>query len=511
VRRENGGNAISVFESRKPYVSNNPLEDSRIIRSLLELFPAKNLASVPLVANGRCIGVLHLNNKPGGYTEEDLAVLDWVGSQLAMAVETARLVQRCKRQEAQVWPTLQQLKRVAELDQLVVRAALRGGVRAITECLGSHLNTGVAFYDRRLVRRASARVADETLTQLDQYLSQVFGRKDVFSGCAALLPLSDRLSVFPLHAEGEVLGYLCVLDDSGSQSERAALIDRTLPILTLELLREQGRGETLRDAESDLLADLVSGRHSPQEIADRARKLGLALPLPGVVLIARCTGTGAQAPSVSKRLRQRSHELKSRLEERGLRGLTAVSDGEVVFLLSLPAGRQGWTLKGVAAELRAGLDCDQDLTVYLGVGGVAQGPAEVSRSWREARFALDSSVRLGRQEKEVFFEELGLYRPLAEAEVAAELERLVQGLLGPLIATDRKKGTSYLKTLYSYFEHGGNLRLTAADLVCHLNTVRYRLDRVARLLGTGLEHPEFRFNLELGVRFARFFYPELFR
>ncbi|MCR4419200.1 MAG: helix-turn-helix domain-containing protein [Clostridia bacterium] len=511
VRRENGGNAISVFESRKPYVSNNPFEDSRIIRGLLELFPARNVASVPLAFNNRCIGVLHLNNKAGGFTDDDLAVLDLLGSQLASAVETARLVQRCRLQEAQVSRTVQHLKRLVELDDLLLRAALRGGIRAIAECLARYTGAGLAFYDRQLVRRASAGIADQALIQLDQHVSRAFGRKEPLPGKPSF-SLPDRVSVFPLHAEGEVLGYLCVLAAGGS--EPVAMVERSLPVLVLQLLRERAAVAALRDAESELVSNLLAGRWGPQEVAEKARQLGLALPLPGTVVVARRAGAGLRSTAITMLGRRRVHELRSWLEELGLRSLVAVGREEVVFLLSFVQERSGRTLKQVVSELRARLAGERDLPVCLGVGGVTETLDGVPRSYREARFALDCVTRIGRQEGEAFeafFDDLGVYRPLVDAGAAAELERLVQGTLGPLIVTDRKKGTSYLRTLYSFFDHGGNLRATAEDLACHLNTVRYRLERTKQLLRQDLAHPECRFNLELAVRLARFFYPELFR
>jgi signal transduction histidine kinase len=55
------------------------------------------LLAVPLHANGRIIGVLDVINKPGGFTEEDVRVMNVYANQAAMAIEHARLQQQAER------------------------------------------------------------------------------------------------------------------------------------------------------------------------------------------------------------------------------------------------------------------------------------------------------------------------------------------------------------------------------------------------------------------------------
>ena len=56
-------------------------------------------------------------------------------------------------------------------------------------------------------------------------------------------------------------------------------------------------------------------------------------------------------------------------------------------------------------------------------------------------------------------------------------------LLGPLELSDSTKHTSYLPTLMSYLRHDGSLTATARADFLHVNTVRYRLDRIRELTG----------------------------
>ncbi|MGB9919340.1 MAG: GAF domain-containing protein [Moorellales bacterium] len=101
VTTEDVSNAVRVFKTREPYFSNDAPQDPRFVKHLLDLFPARSVVSLPVVVGNRCIGVMHVTNKPGGFTEEDVTLLKSVVSQLAVAIANARLVCRIKLEETQ--------------------------------------------------------------------------------------------------------------------------------------------------------------------------------------------------------------------------------------------------------------------------------------------------------------------------------------------------------------------------------------------------------------------------
>ena len=73
VSLREGGNAVRVFLSRSPYMSNDAERDPRLIRRFVRLFHARSTISVPLVVEDQAIGVCHAINKRGGpFTDEDL-------------------------------------------------------------------------------------------------------------------------------------------------------------------------------------------------------------------------------------------------------------------------------------------------------------------------------------------------------------------------------------------------------------------------------------------------------
>jgi DNA-binding PucR family transcriptional regulator len=72
--------------------------------------------------------------------------------------------------------------------------------------------------------------------------------------------------------------------------------------------------------------------------------------------------------------------------------------------------------------------------------------------------------------------------------------------LGTLIDYDRRRNGDLVRTLSAYLEAGGNYDGTAAALLIHRSTLRYRLQRIRDISGHDLTNPGTRFNLQLSTR-----------
>ena len=99
-----------------------------------------------------------------------------------------------------------------------------------------------------------------------------------------------------------------------------------------------------------------------------------------------------------------------------------------------------------------------------------------------------------------YFGSLGVYRLLAAVSPTEELSSFYQDTLGALVAHDHKSGGELLRTLDAYIACGGSPLDTAHRLHAHRNTVLYRLDRIAELLGVDVRQPEQRLLFHLALR-----------
>jgi DNA-binding PucR family transcriptional regulator len=140
----------------------------------------------------------------------------------------------------------------------------------------------------------------------------------------------------------------------------------------------------------------------------------------------------------------------------------------------------------------------QSLQELFGPGDLMLGPtvAAVSDSARSAKAALAAlSVAASRD---------NLSRPtladdlLPERVLAGDLlakQALISTYYLPLVSGS----TELLQTLRAYLENGGSLEATAKSLFVHANTVRYRLRRIAEIIGEDVTDPRVAFVVQTAI------------
>jgi DNA-binding PucR family transcriptional regulator len=174
-------------------------------------------------------------------------------------------------------------------------------------------------------------------------------------------------------------------------------------------------------------------------------------------------------------------------------GPFVVSQGRSVVVLAEADGRWPEFRKAVGERL-GGND------IRVGVGGLCRGTAGLPRSRREAELALKMQQAAGGPAQVTVFDQLGVYRMLAEIEETSSIERFVRDWLGTLLDYDHRKRTDLVPTLGHYLEHGGNYDATARAAAVHRSTLKYRLQRIREISGHDLADPETLFNIQLALR-----------
>jgi DNA-binding PucR family transcriptional regulator len=100
----------------------------------------------------------------------------------------------------------------------------------------------------------------------------------------------------------------------------------------------------------------------------------------------------------------------------------------------------------------------------------------------------------------IVFDDLGVFRLLAEVEETASVERFVGSWLGPLLEYDARKPAELVPTLTRFLELGQAYDATSYALSIHRSTLKYRLQRIREISGRDLSDPDTRFNLQLATR-----------
>jgi PAS domain S-box-containing protein len=88
------------MRTRAPYMSNDAERDPHVIPDVQQALGFRNLADVPIINHqGELLGCFEVHNKPGGFNETDLLMLQGLAASAAIALENAGLLAERKLAE----------------------------------------------------------------------------------------------------------------------------------------------------------------------------------------------------------------------------------------------------------------------------------------------------------------------------------------------------------------------------------------------------------------------------
>jgi sugar diacid utilization regulator len=283
----------------------------------------------------------------------------------------------------------------------------------------------------------------------------------------------------------EVLGVLALVDPGGTTGRREQVaLEHAATALALELAHLHSLAEVELRLGRDLVEELLSGADEETVLA-RADALGYDLQRPHRMVVV--VGAGPQ-PSNDAFFRAVGRAVR----RTGIGSLLAARGGEVVVLSDAD---RTWTRfqAAVRRDLGGGI-------CRVGVGRAYARPHDLARSYHEARLALKLQAIAAGDHQATEFDQLGVYRLLADVGEPGSVERFVREWLGDLLDYDAGKGSELVETLSRYLECGRSYETTIAALAIHRSTLKYRLRRIREISGHDLGDPDTYFNLQLAAR-----------
>ncbi len=227
-----------------------------------------------------------------------------------------------------------------------------------------------------------------------------------------------------------------------------------------------------------LVVDSIISGETSQEINSRVAALGWRADGPVAVLL----GTRLENPDPDQ-----IRKIARKLDCDVLIGVQGRRQVVVIGLLT----------QDPAASKKI-LHTAQSLQELFGPGDLMLGPtvAAVSDSARSAKAALAAlSVAASRDNlsRPTLADDLLPERMLAGDQLAKQA--LITTYYLPLVSGS----TELLQTLRAYLENGGSLEATAKSLFVHANTVRYRLRRMAEIIGEDVTDPRVAFVVQTAI------------
>ncbi|MFJ7065544.1 helix-turn-helix domain-containing protein [Streptomyces sp. NPDC101115] len=296
---------------------------------------------------------------------------------------------------------------------------------------------------------------------------------------------AERTWVAPVIAGSEDLGVLVVRAATGLTGEDERLLELAAQSVAFLLLMQRSTAVAEGPVRDELLDDLLAEpQHAPQQIAQRARRLGIDLRKPHVLVVARPEG-GEQGRAV---VWASSYAYR-------MAGLKTVQGGCIVLLL--PGVDASAAAKAVSGELAPLLGHP----VSVGAAGPGWSPDSVGRLYQEGMRCLDAMSALGGTGAAASVEDLGFLGLLLSDD--HDVDGFVESAIGPVLDYDAERFTDLTRTLEAYFASGGSPTNAAEALHVHPNTVSRRLERIGELLGPEWQKPGQVLEVQLALRLQR--------
>lgn len=163
--------------------------------------------------------------------------------------------------------------------------------------------------------------------------------------------------------------------------------------------------------------------------------------------------------------------------------ITAVDENNVIVVRDLSEGDGRKEIEKAASSLESFLVKEGMTGVHIAYGTVVKEIKEVSRSYKEAKMAMDVGKIFFDERNIIAYSELGIGRLIYQLPIPL-CKMFIKEIFGGKSPDEFDEET--LTTINKFFENSLNVSETSRQLFIHRNTLVYRLDKLQKSMGLDL-------------------------
>lgn len=210
------------------------------------------------------------------------------------------------------------------------------------------------------------------------------------------------------------------------------------------------------------------------DIYSRSKKLRIKMEAPRTVMIIEA-GEGKDANSVEV--------IRECLGNGNRDFITAVDENSVIVVKEILEEVPKAELERVAKSIITTLEKEGASDVHIAYGSIVGELKEVSRSYKEAKMALDVGKIFFGEREIMAYSELGIGRLIYQLPIPL-CKMFIREIFGNKSPDDFDEET--VVTINKFFENSLNVSETSRQLFIHRNTLVYRLDKLQKSTGLDL-------------------------
>lgn len=196
---------------------------------------------------------------------------------------------------------------------------------------------------------------------------------------------------------------------------------------------------------------------------------------------------------VSKRIIRRYYQnfIYSKLSDQIVFIVTDGFEDKVFFVKQL---------KEILEEVREEIKKTVSFTVTIGAGNYKKDIGQIHNSFEEAKKAISISRNMKRENVITVYDELGAFKLLSLVSNCEEALEFQEQYIWKLEEYDKRYHTEMLNTLIMLVSCGWNLKETSGKLYIHYNSMKYRYQKICKILDIDFQNQDQKLNLELALK-----------
>ncbi|MGN0402427.1 MAG: PucR family transcriptional regulator [Acetatifactor sp.] len=212
------------------------------------------------------------------------------------------------------------------------------------------------------------------------------------------------------------------------------------------------------------------------DIYNRAKKLHIETSAPRAVFLVE---TGVEKDGIVKEV------LQGMFSSQAGDYITAVDESSIILIKALEANYSAENLKEIAETIVDMMNAEAMMKVKVSFGTVVQELKDVSKSYKEAKMALDVGKIFYAEKNVVAYSALGIGRLIYQLPVKL-CKIFIEEIFGDNVPSDLDEET--LNTINKFFENNLNVSETSRQLFVHRNTLVYRIEKLQKSTGLDLRN-----------------------
>lgn len=228
------------------------------------------------------------------------------------------------------------------------------------------------------------------------------------------------------------------------------------------------------------------------DIYNRARKLRIEAAVPRAVFLVETRQDGDNMPT---------ELLRGMYTEQAGNYVTAVEESSVILIKDLSGDASQEALAEVADTIVDMMSAEAMLNVTVAWGTVVKELKDVSKSYKEAKMALDVGKIFYAEKRTVAYSALGIGRLIYQLPVSL-CRMFMEEIFGESLPEELDEET--LATVNKFFENSLNVSETSRQLFVHRNTLMYRLEKLQKSTGLDLRSFEDALTFKIALMVANY-------